>query len=379
LIEARNLSKRYGNKNVLDNISFEIKKGESVGLLGLNGAGKTTLMNILAGCLCPTSGAASIGGYDIVKNPAEAKRFVGYLPELPAFYGEMRVCEYLEFIYDLKKIKSPQGRPSAKRAEHIADICASVGLAHAARRIIRNLSKGYAQRVGFAQALIGDPEVLILDEPTVGLDPSQISEIRTLVAGMSNRRTVVISSHILPEIQSVCNRIIILHGGRIIADGAPGKLGGNSNRPIKMTVRIKGDPGDIEKALNGAGIITGSHQGMTAGTDDNVNAVAGVYRDINSEINDGANTKIYTENNINTASINIADADTAVAKRLTQAPEPGAWDYEFVAPAGQDVREKIFFALAAAGLPLLQTTGRKDSLEDTFLRMVKDTFIQPPS
>jgi ABC-2 type transport system ATP-binding protein len=211
MVVAQNLTKRYGAKTALDNVSFSIEKGELVGLLGLNGAGKTTIMNIIAGYLNPTSGSVEIGGFDIVRNPKEAKRLIGYLPELPAFYGDMRVNEYLNFICGLRNIRD-------NRKAHIGEICERVGIGHVSGRMIRNLSKGYAQRLGFAQALIGAPGVLILDEPTVGLDPSQVSEIRSLIKSYAKSCTVIISSHILYEIQEMCDRIIVLFDGRIAED-----------------------------------------------------------------------------------------------------------------------------------------------------------------
>ena len=212
MISVSGLYKYYGEKTALENVSFDIARGELVGLLGLNGAGKSTLMNILTGCLSPSRGAVHIGGHDIAKEPVQAKALIGYLPESPSFYSDMRVCEYLEFVCDLKKVKT------AGRKEHLDDICGRVGIGHVARRMIRNLSKGYRQRVGFAQALAGDPAVLFLDEPTVGLDPSQIAEIRALIKSLSENATILISSHILPELQSMCGRFIILSGGRVTAD-----------------------------------------------------------------------------------------------------------------------------------------------------------------
>ena len=211
MVDAYNLTKMYGDRTVLDDVSFSIGKGELVGLLGLNGAGKTTLISILTGCLAPTRGTVSIGGFDLARSPREARGLIGYLQESPALYPDMRVGEYLGFICDIKKVVE-------NRSEHIAGICARVGIENVKRRVIRNLSKGYKQRVGFAQALIGNPQALFLDEPTVGLDPSQIMEIRSLVTELASSSTILISSHILSEIQSICDRAIILSNGRIAAD-----------------------------------------------------------------------------------------------------------------------------------------------------------------
>ena len=196
MIEVSNLSKHYGDKKAVDNISFKAEDGEILGFLGPNGAGKSTTMNILTGYISATSGKALINGIDILENPIKAKRELGYLPELPPLYMDMTVKEYLNFVYDLKKCKLP-------RNSHLKDICSLVKIEHVYKRVIKNLSKGYKQRVGLAQALIGNPKVLILDEPTVGLDPKQIIEIRTLIKKLGKNRTVILSSHILSEVQGV--------------------------------------------------------------------------------------------------------------------------------------------------------------------------------
>ena len=225
MVEVKNLTKRYGDKTALDDVSFSTGMGEVVGLLGLNGAGKTTTMNILTGYISATSGEVSIGGFDITSESSKAKKLIGYLPELPAFYPEIRVCEHLDFICGIKGVF----RDKAERAEHIDDICGRVGISDVQKRMIRNLSKGYRQRVGFAQALVGNPKVIILDEPTAGLDPSQIIEIRSLIKECGKKSTVIVSSHILSEIQTVCNRIIIINEGRLVADDTPERLTGEGS------------------------------------------------------------------------------------------------------------------------------------------------------
>ena len=212
MIQVEHLVKRYGGAAfALDDVSFEIGEGEIVGLLGPNGAGKSTAMNILTGYLSTTSGRAVIGGVDILENPIEAKKMIGYLPEQPPVYPDMTVTEYLRFVYELKGCKFP-------RDQHLADVMAAVKITDVKSRLIRNLSKGYRQRVGIAQALIGDPKVIIFDEPTVGLDPKQILEIRNLIRNLGRSHTVILSTHILAEVQSVCERIIIINHGRIIAN-----------------------------------------------------------------------------------------------------------------------------------------------------------------
>ena len=212
MIQVEHLVTRDGGAAfALDDVSFEIGEGEIVGLLGPNGAGKSTAMNILTGYLSTTSGRAVIGGVDILENPIEAKKMIGYLPEQPPVYPDMTVTEYLRFVYELKGCKFP-------RDQHLADVMAAVKITDVKSRLIRNLSKGYRQRVGIAQALIGDPKVIIFDEPTVGLDPKQILEIRNLIRNLGRSHTVILSTHILAEVQSVCERIIIINHGRIIAN-----------------------------------------------------------------------------------------------------------------------------------------------------------------
>ena len=211
MIEVRNISKRYGSQKAVEDVSFCVNEGEILGFLGPNGAGKSTVMNIITGYISSTSGKVLVDGKDIVEAPAYAKKQMGYLPEIPPLYEDMTVKEYLYFIYDLKKCKLP-------KISHMKDICSLVGIDDVYSKVIKNLSKGYKQRVGFAQALVGDPKILILDEPTVGLDPRQIAEIRSLIRKLGKRHTVILSSHILPEIQAVCDRIVVINHGKIVAN-----------------------------------------------------------------------------------------------------------------------------------------------------------------
>ncbi len=210
-IHVEHLVKRYGKNYALADVSFDIGEGEIVGLLGPNGAGKSTTMNILTGYLSATSGIAEVGGISIVEEPMKAKRLIGYLPELPPVYGDMTVEEYLHFVYELKHCDLP-------REAHLDEVCEVVKLRDVKKRLIRNLSKGYRQRVGIAQALIGDPPVIIFDEPTVGLDPKQILEVRNLLRTLGRKHTVILSTHILAEVQAVCDRIIIINRGQIVAN-----------------------------------------------------------------------------------------------------------------------------------------------------------------
>ena len=211
MIQIKNLVKNYGPKAAVRGISFSVEKGEIVGFLGPNGAGKSTTMNILTGYLSATDGTAAIAGFDVLDDALEARKHVGYLPEQPPLYLDMTVNEYLNFVYDLKKAKG-------SRTKHLREICEKVGLSDVRKRLIKNLSKGYKQRVGIASALVGDPEVLILDEPTVGLDPNQIGEIRSLIKDLGKEKTVILSTHIIPEVMAVCERVVIINDGQIVAD-----------------------------------------------------------------------------------------------------------------------------------------------------------------
>lgn len=242
MIEVKNLTKRFGDKLAVDNISFTADDGEILGFLGPNGAGKSTTMNILTGYISSTEGEAIIDGNDILKDPVKAKRCIGYLPEQPPLYMDMTVKEYLNFVYDLKKCKLP-------RVTHLADICRLVKIDNVYKRVIKNLSKGYRQRVGLAQALIGNPNVLILDEPTVGLDPSQIIEIRTLIKRLGKNHTVVLSSHILSEVQAVCDKIVVINNGKVVADDTEENLSASLVGVHRLTVKIDGPRAEVRDLI----------------------------------------------------------------------------------------------------------------------------------
>lgn len=244
MIEVINLTKRYGDKKAVDNISFKAEDGEVLGFLGPNGAGKSTTMNILTGYISCTDGKALIDGVDILEDPIKAKKQIGYLPELPPLYMDMTVKEYLYFVYDLKKCKLP-------KVSHLKDICGLVKIDHVYNRIIKNLSKGYRQRVGLAQALIGNPKVLILDEPTVGLDPKQIIEIRTLIRKLGKNHTVILSSHILSEVQAVCDKIIVINEGKVVANDTEEHLSQKLSGEHKLNAKIQGDKDKIVRAMQG--------------------------------------------------------------------------------------------------------------------------------
>lgn len=242
MIEVRNLSKHYGDKIAVDNISFKVSDGEILGFLGPNGAGKSTTMNMLTGYISSTDGQALINGTDILEEPIKAKREIGYLPEMPPLYTDMTVKEYLCFIYDLKKCRLP-------RNTHLADICRLVKIENVYNRMIKNLSKGYRQRVGLAQALVGNPKVLILDEPTVGLDPNQIIEIRTLIKKLGKSHTVILSSHILSEVQQVCDRIVVINQGSIVADDTEENLSKALSQEHRLIAQIEGPEQEILKTV----------------------------------------------------------------------------------------------------------------------------------
>lgn len=255
MIEINNLIKNYGSKFALDDISFKVAKGEIVGFLGPNGAGKSTTMNILTGYLSSTSGEAKVGGIDILENPNEAKKLIGFLPEQPPLYIDMTVEEYLNFVYDIKACK-------LKRDAHIEEIMKVTKIDDVRHRLIKNLSKGYRQRVGIAQALIGNPPVIIFDEPTVGLDPKQIIEIRNLIRNLGKTHTVILSTHILSEVQSVCDRIIIINEGKIIADEKTESITQAVEDNRRYSVKVCGPVREVQNVLSHLpGVISAEQTG----------------------------------------------------------------------------------------------------------------------
>ncbi len=312
MINVKGLYKSYGKNMAVKNVNFSIKDGEVVGFLGVNGAGKSTIMNILTGCLSPTAGTAEIDGFDIIENPVQAKRRIGYLPELPPVYIDMTVMEYLGFMYDLKKVKLP-------KAAHLEEICKVVKIENVAHRLIKNLSKGYRQRVGIAQALIGNPKVLILDEPTVGLDPRQIIEIRELITRLGENHTVILSSHILSEIQQVCERVIIINKGVVIADDTYNNLTAALTGENSVTVRVAGPESEVVSQLE-------------------------TIRDVESV--------------------------ELIAQR-----ESSAVEVKVIAKEGADVRKAIFERMASRKWPIIMMKSNENSLEQLFLQLVEGTAV----
>lgn len=244
MIEVQNLTKSYGGILAIQSLNFKVQKGEVVGFLGPNGAGKSTTMKIITGFMAPTSGQAVVGGYDVFENPIEVKKRIGYLPETPPVYGDMKVQEYLRYVAELK------GLEKSKITRNVADAIEKTQLGSVQKRMIQNLSKGFRQRVGIAQALVSDPEVLILDEPTVGLDPKQVAEIRELIQELRGLHTIILSTHILPEVQATCERIIIINKGQIVAQDTLSNLSRmkSGSRTVNLKVRKASD--EIAKSIS---------------------------------------------------------------------------------------------------------------------------------
>lgn len=311
MIEVKNLCKSYGNKLAVDNISFTAEDNEILGFLGPNGAGKSTTMNILTGYLSSSGGEALINGVDILEDPVAAKKNIGYLPELPPLYLDMTVMEYLNFVYDLKKCKLP-------RRSHLAEICSLVKITDVRKRVIRNLSKGYRQRVGLAQALVGNPRVLILDEPTVGLDPKQIIEIRTLIKKLGKNHTVILSSHILSEVQAVCDRIVVIDKGKLVANDTTENLSHSLSADHKLTVQIEGPAKEVKSLLEAIPDMMEVHVNRT------------------------------------------------IDKTVTE--------FELNAKEGADVRREVFKRMAGRNYPILLMRSSELTLEEIFLKLTTGDF-----
>lgn len=306
-IEARNLVKTFKKRTVVDRVSLRVDKGEIVGLLGPNGAGKTTTMNILTGYLSATAGTARIDGVDVLEKPLVAKSKIGFLPEQPPLYMDMTVKEYLNFVYGLKNCRLP-------RAQHIKEICEVVRIGDVYGRIIKNLSKGYRQRVGIAQALIGNPKVLIFDEPTVGLDPKQIIEIRNLIKLLGKEHTVILSTHILPEVQAVCDRIVVIDKGVIVANEKTEDLINAVEGSRRLIAKIVGPEDEVLKMLR---------------------ATPGVK---------------YAE---------------LLGRRDTD-----SFSYMLESEDKVDIRKPLFYNLARSGWPLIGLEGMELNIEDIFIRLI---------
>ena len=250
MIKVEHLVKRYGNRNVVDDLTFTVEKGQIVGFLGPNGAGKSTTMNMITGYISATEGTIEIDGVDIFDEPEKAKKKIGYLPEMPPLYPDMLVREYLSFVCDIKKVKRD------KKDAMISKVMRRAKITDVSERLIKNLSKGYKQRVGIAGAMVGDPEILIFDEPTVGLDPKQILEIRDLIRDLSEKHTILLSSHIMQEVSAVCNEIIIINEGKMIVKDKPENISAHIEQTHELTMEIKGNKELVRSILSGIEHIT---------------------------------------------------------------------------------------------------------------------------
>ena len=244
MIEVTNLTKKYGDHVAVDHLSFRVEKGQIYGFLGPNGAGKSTTMNMVTGYLAPTDGTITINGKNMAKEPEEAKKAIGYLPEIPPLYVEMTVGEYLKFVAELKKV------PKKEREQQIAKVMEMTHITDMENRLIKNLSKGYKQRVGLAQAILGFPEVIILDEPTVGLDPKQIIEIRDLIRELGKEYTIILSSHILSEVTAVCSSVVVINHGKIAASGSVSDFSATEGTVRKFTIHVVGDKSSVQKVIS---------------------------------------------------------------------------------------------------------------------------------
>lgn len=308
MIEVCNLTKRYGDHIAVNNLNFRVEKGQIYGFLGPNGAGKSTTMNMITGYLAPTEGTITIDGIDIMKEPEEAKKKIGYLPEIPPLYMDMTVEEYLSFVAEMKKVSNKE------KTDKVREVMEKTQIDDMANRLIKNLSKGYRQRVGLAQAMLGDPEVLILDEPSVGLDPKQIIEIRELIRELGKNHTIILSSHILSEVSAVCDHIMIIAHGNLVASDSPEELQKRMSGSMQLKLSVKGTKEQLEEALK--------------------------------EIPEIDSYKISEE-------------------------EPCA--ATITSKEGVDIRETLFYQMVKADLPILQLDSSKKTLEDIFLELTEDT------
>ena len=308
MIEVKNLVKRYGDHVAVNNLSFTVEEGQIYGFLGPNGAGKSTTMNIITGYLASTEGEVLINGHNILEEPEEAKKCIGYLPELPPVYTDMTVLEYLKFVAELKKI------PKDQRKKQILEVMNLVKITDMQNRLIKNLSKGYKQRVGLAQAVLGFPEIIILDEPTVGLDPKQIIEIRELIRKLAKKHTVILSSHILAEVREVCDYIMIISGGKLVASDTTENLENMMSGKGQIEVEAKASRDEMDHIIRRTGKIK--------------------------------EVKYRTS-----------------ASGITTA--------QIIAKGGEDIREELFLAFSHADVPMLTLNQSKTTLEEIFLELTQ--------
>lgn len=312
MIEVKNLSKFYGKHQAVCDVSFSAGEGKIIGLLGPNGAGKSSIMNMITGYISTSSGEIKIGEYDVFKEPMKAKKLIGYLPEIPPLYEDMTVKEYLLYAAELKKVK-----PKSKRLDSVEEVCEKVRIQDVKNRLIKNLSKGYKQRVGFAQALLGNPSVLILDEPTVGLDPKQIIEIRNLIRELSEEHTIIFSSHILSEVNELCDDILIINQGKLVAQGDTRTLSKQNEAQRQISLVVRGGTDQVKELLGKA-------------------------------------------EEIEEYSIEEIDAKRQENQIVILPKEK------------KDIREKLFFTFADARMPIIQMNMEESSLEEVFIELTEN-------
>lgn len=308
MIEVKNLTKRYGSFTAVDNISFTVKEGEIVGFLGPNGAGKSSTLNVITGYLSANSGTVTVEGFDMEEKPILAKKHIGFLPETPPLYIDMTVYEYLEFVYELKGC-------DFNKSKHLNEICDTVKLTDVKNKLIRTLSKGYKQRVGIAGAIVGNPKIIILDEPTVGLDPVQIIEIRNLIRRLGKGHTVILSSHLLNEVQSICDRVIIINNGKIVADERVSALQAVMGKAVNIKIKVAGPSKEVYNLLK---------------------SIPGITR---------------------VEEIGYKEGDT--------------YTFMVESSSGVDVRKPIFNALSKKGWPIMGLENTEGELEDVFVKLIE--------
>ncbi|NLZ82369.1 MAG: ATP-binding cassette domain-containing protein [Clostridiales bacterium] len=314
MIEVKNLVKRYGDHIAVDHLSFTVQRGQILGFLGPNGAGKSTTMNIVTGYMSATDGTVTVNGLDVYEEPEKVKKMIGYLPEIPPLYPDMTVLEYLNFVAEIKKVKK------IEKKQMISDIMEATKITEMSNRLIKHLSKGYKQRVGLAQAIMGYPELIILDEPTVGLDPKQIIEIRELIKDLSKKHTIILSSHIMQEVSAVCDQVLIIDKGRLVLQDKPENLSNHLGSTGGLKLSVKGEMDIVIEALNKI-----------------------------DKINDISNNPSF---------------------------EDGVINITVHCNGDEDIREEVFYSMVEAGAPILEMQSIRMSLEDIFLKVTNEDILE---
>ena len=381
MIEVSHLVKQYGSQAAVDDLSFTVEKGQIYGFLGPNGAGKSTTMNILTGYLAPTSGEVTIAGHNILEEPEAARRCIGYLPEIPPVYPEMTVLEYLDFAAGLKKLSKKE------RAGFVAEAMEMTGITEVQHRLIRNLSKGFRQRVGLAQAILGFPEIIILDEPMVGLDPKQIIEIRELIRELGKKHTVILSSHILSEISAICDQILIISHGKLVANDTPDHLVNLMQGSGQLELTVKGSVSAVRRSFE---YSTGSpSQTDTSQYSDGYecfergdnnpqlkrsSAVSIEEGKISAEETAGTKVLEYTQKQNKEDAMQLSGQNwknQITELQVTESQEAGAVDVLIQTDAGADLREALFYHCAEHQMAILRMQQSHVSLEDVFLELTE--------